>query len=202
MAKGDQQRVQERPGAHAYRRGYWYIAGDETMLVAAGSNVGINTLRLYPFRLRSLVQIAQLGTRITTGISTGLVQLAIYPASKRTLQPEGLPLATTGDLDGSAAANVAGTVVGGPVLLPRGVYWGAWIASITGIIGQFGGASSSALGALVGASTQDFLTNGATSSSFLRAVAGSYGVWPDLSRTSMIETSGNSYTLLQFQVAP
>jgi hypothetical protein len=202
MARGDQQRVQERPGAHTYRRGYWYLAGDETMLVIAGGTINANQFRLYPFRIRSLVQIVNLGTRITFG-AAGLMQLAIYPASKRTLQPEGLPVAATGDIDITTAQNVFGAVIGGSAILPRGVYWGASLTNIAGVIAQTGGATCSHAGALVGASTQDILTNTATSATPIR-FNGSvpYGTWPDCTKVALSDIANGAYALLQFQVAP
>jgi hypothetical protein len=201
MARGDQQRVQERPGAHAYRRGYWYIAGDETMLVAAGNAMAANIIRGYPFRIRSLVQIVALGTRIT-GPQPGLIQLAIYPASKRTLLPEGLPVAVTGDIDVSVAANIFGAIIGGSASLPRGLYWGASNNNIGALQQQSGGLSSSFYGALVGSASQDNIAGTATTAACTRLVSSTYGVWPDLSRVTFTEQPNQSYALLQFQVAP
>jgi hypothetical protein len=199
--RGDQQRVQERPGQHVYRRGYWYIAGDEVMLVSAGAGMPANGLRAYPFRIRASVQIVALGTRITTG-AAGLMQLGIYPASKRTLQPEGLPVAVTGDIDVSAAANVSGAVIGGSALLPRGVYWFAANNNIGALVAQVGGVATNYYGTLVGSASQDIIASGSVNAAAHRFASATYGFWPDLSKGTMAETGTSPYALGQFQVAP
>jgi len=190
-----------------YTKGLWYLAApDVSGILQAGNTLGLNSLRLHPFLIRSGVMISKLGTQIGTG-AAGSIQLGIYRANLQNLWPENTPVMVTGDIDASAAANVNGDVVGGPMRLEKGLYWAGVNCSIGGVVGQSFGAATTFYGNLIGSANPDIIASAAAVSAAVLILGGgtvTYGTWPDLSNppAAFAEFANSSYTLLHFLVAP
>lgn len=195
----------EDPG---YANGFWYSMSDG--FLQAGTALVANTIRFIPFRIRQLVNVVQIGTRITTLAAGGNIQFGIYAAQKDTLVPTGPVLGRSASQVTDAAGFFAlpllkadGTSV--PVLqLPRGIYWFAVNAdaSAGGVaVLQALGASVLAMGALVGASSATVINNANSIGVFTRGIVATFGTWPDLTgSTAMSEGVVSSYGAGFFQV--
>lgn len=187
----------------AYVKGYWYMMHEG--VVAAGVVASANILRLMPFRIRQMVNIATIGARITTLAASGNVQFGVYAANGNTLLPTGQPLIQTPSLSTGTAGLLFSAPINGNVQLPRGIYWfGQNVDATAGGVVIFTSLSVAAtsMGNLVGAASQSVLSGGAATTIFLRFANVTFPAWPDLtSPTATSEGASNACGVGMFQVA-
>jgi hypothetical protein len=181
-----------------YAPGCWYTT--LPVVAAAASASSANALRAYPWVVRSRVRIQALGARVTTG-AAGLAQLAIYRANSATLNPMGIPLANTGDIDVSGTGNVNGALVQGIVTINPGLHYFAYWTNI-GVTWQGSPLSYTPAAVIFGGPSQTVIAAAATTSAVLKSAGATYGsAWPNADQLTWAEAGSSQTFLGQFQVA-
>lgn len=183
----------------AYKTGRWYNPGVGPAL-AVGSNIGVGTLRLVPFRLEKPITVTDLAARLTTAVAASNFQLALYGSNPDTLQPTGAALASTTSISGVAIGALSATLAA-PVTLPAGVYWAAINADTTGLAFVMHATNASVYTALMGTTTLASISSATAGTVVTLFVAQTFGTWPDLTSASLSETATAAAALVFFKAA-
>lgn len=172
------------------RANQWY-ASNLSGILAAGTAMAVNTVRMVPFIVRETCTISQLGVRITT-LGAGSIDLAIYASNPATGLPTGLPLQTAPPIPTNATGPFSASLVA-PVQLQPGLYWLASNTNNATAVYQNQGAASPFLAHLLGAPTLAGISASATSSISHLSYAQTYGTWPDVTAATPTLASTTTY---------
>jgi len=176
----------------------WYLpilGGDASNTAAFAAN----TIYYVATYIARAVTISDLGCQISTTSAGNNIKLAIYAHDIATNRPSGLPLAETGNISTTSAANVSADITGANVTLPAGMYWAAfWQDNSTSAIRSSGRDSHPISSSLVGASTMGGVMS--TSGYSLRVLSSSetFGTWPNATSETFTEQTGLSYAGVLF----
>ena len=181
-----------------YLSGNWYNPYPNAA-VAAGNN-GAGFLNLEPFAVMEPITISALGIRVATLSAGGLVMAGIYAHSYTTGQPTGNVLASVVGLSTSAATTVS-AALGANVMLPAALYWRAVQPDNGTAALQAIAATQSNTGALVGSTSLANVSSGTTNARITRAVANTYGTFPDLTGVSAAEGTAASGGIVYIRIA-
>ena len=159
-----------------YTNGWWVSSMEGVQATGATHTAG--TMYFMPFILARSITVSALGVRVITAGAASNIQLAIY--ANVSGEPNGAPLASTGNLSSATAAEVSGSVTNFN-LTGGTVYWGVVNASAAVALQHVtGGTAMLQAAALLGAPTLGAITQGNTTSGGWRIMAGTFGTWPTL----------------------
>jgi len=158
-----------------YASTFWICPHYGTL--GAGAAMVANTIYLYPFTVQRPITVGELGARVTTGVASSSVQLAIYASVGG--QPDGAPLATTVSLSGVTATTISDNITDFN-LSEKTTYWMATNANATITMQHLTSTSQLAAVYIVGSPTLSNLSQGNTSIGGWRSVAQTFGTWPTL----------------------
>lgn len=99
-----------------------YIVSDVVTNSTGNGTINTHALVAAPISINAPITLSELSVRITTAGSTGAFRLAIYRANRSTRLP-GKLMAETADQTFAPAGSTAGTIGGGAVKIPPGLYW-------------------------------------------------------------------------------
>jgi hypothetical protein len=136
-----------------------------------------STIYLYPITVQRSITVSELGARITTGVASSSVQLAIYDSAAG--EPNGAPLASSVSLSGATATTISDDVLDFN-LLEKTTYWMAVNSSAAITLLHLTGANQLAAAFTIGASTLAAISPSATTAGGWRQVAQTFGTWPTL----------------------
>ena len=179
-------------------RWYWSRAAS----IAAGSNLGANSLRFSPFIVEQAITISDLGTRITTLSAGGKIQLGIYAADPATMLPTGSALAHSGDIATDSAVAVSGDIDGADVTLQPGLHWAALMVDNGTAVATAWSTASTATGHQVGATSMANLSTSAARGDLSYYVGSiTFGAWPSIGSVTLVEGAAVPETAIAFKVS-
>lgn len=176
----------------------WLLPDGLTALAGTPAAPGVNSIRLFPGRIRERVTINSLGIRVTTLSAGGNVQAAIYANNPTTGRPTGNALASTASMSTTSTGLVNSAV---SVQLEPGLYWWATNSDNGTSVLQSVVSAGMLMGMKIGSATQgNALGSGASITGL--AVSQTFGTWPDLTAGSFSEQVNTaSMPALVFKVA-
>ncbi len=172
VAAGDDSRLTTN---NLYANNYWIcpLLGN----LGAGGLMSANTIYLYPFTVQRSVTISELGARVTTGVASSSVQLAIYASAAG--EPNGAPLASTVSLSSATATTISDNVTDFN-LLEKTTYWMAVNSNAAIILQHLSGATQSPVTYIIGSTTLANISSGSVNTGGWRTVVQTFGTWPTL----------------------
>ena len=173
----------------AYIANRWYATGP--VAAASGLAVATDTVRLYPFRIRTRITISTLMARVVTP-GAGSFQLAIYANDAATGRPAGAVLARTGDILSTSAATVTADITGDNVVLQPGFYWGATNVDATSATALFQtlNANNAEATSIFGALTPDTASPSSSTALCTLTTPMAYNTWSTMTGATFTEVGG------------
>lgn len=149
--------------------------------LANSTTVTANSIVLIPFYFLRTVTIDEIAARIITGAASASFALAIYANANG--QPTGTPIASTGSLNAGTAATVSAPLTAA-TYQANATYWAASNSNGSPVYSTLpaGGLHSVAV---VGALTAGDAIASGNATFFGRAIAQTFGTWPDLTDATM-----------------
>lgn len=188
-------------GHPGFFTGNWYLATANSGEVAAGGTASIDNIYYVPFWLARDVTISDLGARVTTGVASGEIKLAIYAHDMADGLPTGVPLAETAGIVATAAGAVSADITGANVTLTGGrLHWAAFRSNSSTIALQavLGDAVNFAAN-MVGHATLGTLTSAAGAVIVIGSSAETYAnAWPNADSETISITALTTRNYLMF----
>jgi hypothetical protein len=187
-----------------YIVGNWYPSIRGTL--AAGALITANELRLLPFYIARPITISQLHCRVTTQVTSGNAQLAVYANNPLINKPTGAALAVTGNISTTGVGGKDTDITGADVALLEGWYWGAIMVDATAAptaIFQTIALAQNTASFYMGAASSISISAGGTTGAMVLSYAnpGAYGSWPDVTGVTFTEVQTSGSASIGFKVS-